>query len=194
MTDYFALLDQPRRPWLDEQQLKEIYHAKTRQLHPDANAAEDTGHYSNSFAELNDAYRTLCDPKLRLDHLLRLANADASANDSIPPDVQQLFPTVSSAIGEASGLVGKIGAASSALTRGLLQPDLLRVRTEVERVLATLARLHVAAVDELRSLDASWAAKSTERLAKARRLQLTFGYLARWIAQLEELRFQLSNA
>ena len=45
MTDYFALLDEARRPWLDPEKLKEKYFALSRVAAPDA--------------ELNEAYRVL---------------------------------------------------------------------------------------------------------------------------------------
>ena len=38
MIDYFALLDQPQAPWLDLAELKDAYHKKTLQAHPDAQA------------------------------------------------------------------------------------------------------------------------------------------------------------
>ena len=39
MIDYFALLDQPRVPWLDLNELKNAYYQKTLQAHPDAQMA-----------------------------------------------------------------------------------------------------------------------------------------------------------
>ena len=35
MADYFALLDEPRRPWLDPEELKAKFHALTATVHPD---------------------------------------------------------------------------------------------------------------------------------------------------------------
>ena len=60
--DYFALLDQPRKPWLDVDLLKEKYHARAREAQPDEN--------------LNEAFRVLTDPKSRLDDLLGTPNYD----------------------------------------------------------------------------------------------------------------------
>ena len=41
MTDYFALLEQPRAPWLDPRGLKEAYHRQTLQTHPDTAAPDN---------------------------------------------------------------------------------------------------------------------------------------------------------
>ena len=71
MTDYFALLGEARRAWLDPEKLKEKYFALNR-----ATAAD---------AELNEAYRVLSDPKLRLHHLLTLDGAELTASRQVPP-------------------------------------------------------------------------------------------------------------
>ncbi|MBV9009688.1 MAG: DnaJ domain-containing protein [Verrucomicrobia bacterium] len=93
MTDYFALLDQPRRPWLDQEQLEAKYHELARDTHPDATPS------SSGFAEVAAAYRTLRDPKLRLQHLLTLeGKVPASASSDIPPDLVELFMEIVPAI------------------------------------------------------------------------------------------------
>ena len=88
MIDYFALLDQPRAPWLDLDELKEHYHQKTLLLHPDAQSNQPSGEANVMFANLNEAYQVLQDPKRRLLHLLTLAGAAPSSTNQIIP--QQL--------------------------------------------------------------------------------------------------------
>ena len=87
MTDYFALLEQPRMPWLDPAPLKEVFHRKTLEQHPDATAAGS----EDRFAELNAAYQALQDPKRRLHHLLSLENRAPAANQMVPQELQELF-------------------------------------------------------------------------------------------------------
>ena len=65
MTDYFALFGEARRPWLDPAELKEKYFAFSRTAAPSA--------------ELNEAFRVLSDPKLRLQHLLTLEGVELNA-------------------------------------------------------------------------------------------------------------------
>src|ERR1700722_18685361 len=75
MTDHFALLDEPRRPWIDPELLKEKFLALSSQVHPDrihqSSAAErkDAGEH---YACLNQAYNCLREPKEQLRHLLQL--------------------------------------------------------------------------------------------------------------------------
>jgi len=85
MTDYFALLGQPRKPWLDPEQLKQKYHELARQSHPDKN--------------VNEAYRVLADPKSRLQHLLALEGvALAASSNEIPEELTDLFMAIAPAL------------------------------------------------------------------------------------------------
>lgn len=83
MTDYFALFDEPRSAWLDVDALKQKFHARARNDHPDAGGT--------AFQELNAAHRALADPKLRLAHLLELNGAPPPAITQPPPDLVDLF-------------------------------------------------------------------------------------------------------
>ena len=85
MTDYFALLEQPRKPWLDPEELKQKYHELARRSHPDEN--------------VNDAYRVLADAKSRLQHLLALAGvAPAASSNEIPEELTDLFMAIAPAL------------------------------------------------------------------------------------------------
>ena len=75
MTDFFALLNEPRRPWINPDSLKEKFLALSGNLHPDRvhNASEpEKQEAGRRYAELNSAFITLADPKTRLQHLLEL--------------------------------------------------------------------------------------------------------------------------
>src|SRR5436309_5157524 len=89
MTDYFALLGEPRRPWLDPEKLKAKFLALSAEIHPDrfhsAPAAEKQATHER-FPRLNAAYQVLREPKDRLRHLLEL---ELSAK---PAEVQQTSP------------------------------------------------------------------------------------------------------
>ena len=75
MTDNFALLDEPRRPWLDTDLLKSKFLALSATVHPDkihsASDAEKAA-AAQSFARLNTAFTCLAEPKARLLHLRAL--------------------------------------------------------------------------------------------------------------------------
>ncbi len=196
MTDFFALLNQPRRPWLDEAALKESYHGKTRELHPDARRQDrrEANSFPYSFAELNEAYRALSSPASRLQHLLGLnGESEAARTHSIPPRVEELFPAINAAISNAKLIAQKLDQRNTALGRGLLAMDLARARSELERCEKTLSQLNDASLADLRALDSEWDAASRLRREHARELQTTFTYLSRWRSQIGELRLQLGS-
>ena len=84
MIDYFALLDQPRAPWLDLDELKNTYYQKTLQAHPDAQTTRARADATDAtFASLNEAYQVLQDPKRRLHHLLSLEGAAPSSTTDL---------------------------------------------------------------------------------------------------------------
>src|ERR1051326_2841375 len=79
MADFFALLDEPRRPWLDPELLKTRFHALTAAIHPDRvhSAGDEEKKAANlRYAELNAAYQCLREPKERLRHLLELERGE----------------------------------------------------------------------------------------------------------------------
>ena len=69
MTDCFALLDEPRRPWLDPDLLKRKFVALSATEHPDrahSGTAQEKQVAQEHFAELTVAYNRLKEPKERL--------------------------------------------------------------------------------------------------------------------------------
>src|SRR5580704_14000879 len=93
--DYFALLGQPRQPWLDAHALKAAFLQQSARLHPDrvqAGNDVDQAAATDRFAELNGAYNCLREPKDRLLHLLELESGAPPANvQSVPADTLDLF-------------------------------------------------------------------------------------------------------
>ncbi len=156
MTDYFALLDQPRKPWIDLKELEKKYHALARATHPDQ-SKEPTA----DFADVNRAYRVLRDPKLRLEHLLALeGHKIASATTEIPNDLAELFMEVASTMktGDEKQMTG---------------------------LLTRLEQHFEEALKQLRALSEKWNGDATA-LSEAEHLQQRFSFLTRWKDLLAE--------
>jgi DnaJ-like protein len=189
MTDYFALLEQPRAPWLDPAALKEAYHRKTLQSHPDTATPE----HANDFAELNDAYQVLQDPKRRLHHLLSLENcAPPSANQIIPGELQDLFLLIGALNQRANLLLEKIRTTSNALSRSLLKPQIVELQKKVGNLREKVRNLDAAANERLREINSAWQHDPAVQVTELSNLYSRFAYLSRWSAQLDEVAFQLS--
>jgi len=186
MIDYFALLDQPRAPWLDPVALKDTYHRKTLQNHPDTATPSDA---ESGFAELNEAYQILQDPKRRLHHLLELeGHAPTSTNQTVPQELHDLFPAITALTQRASLLLDKTRTASNALSRSLLKPHMLEVLKETKELRAKIQDLFDASLTQLRQINSRW----RDEVAALSNLYFAFAYLTRWSAQLDEVAFQLS--
>ena len=107
--DNFALLGQPRQPWLDPDSLKAAFlEISARRIptafqrRPRAEQAAATGRY----AELNAAYNCLREPKQRLLHLLELESGAPPANvQDIPPGTMDLFMEIGQVCREADGIL-----------------------------------------------------------------------------------------
>jgi len=188
MTDYFALFEQPRRPWLDPEELKQVFHQKTLETHPDAQTEPGE---NETFTQLNEAYQVLREPKRRLQHLLSLEkSAPATKNVPVPANIEQLFPVVAALMQEMDGLVQKL-ASASALSRSLVRPELLKTAGKARQMQAALTQLHDKAVAELRELSQSWLPGRMNHETELHSLYLQFAYVTRWLGELEEKRTQL---
>jgi curved DNA-binding protein CbpA len=189
MTDYFALLEQPRGPWLDLTRLREAYHRKTLQTHPDT-AAPDR---ESDFAELNEAYQVLQDPKRRLHHLLSLENCvPPSANQEVPQELQELFLLIGGLSQRANLLLEKNRTTTNALSRSLLKPQMVEMQREVGGLREKVRALDDSAKVELRQINSDWQHNRAAQISALSNLYFRFAYLGRWSAQLDELAFQLS--
>ncbi len=188
MTDFFALLDQPRQPWLDSEKLREAFHEGSRGTHPDAGGSEA------AFAQINEAYRVLQNPRLRLHHLLTLENhAPAAAGQAVASDIADLFQSVAAASQEADATSRKLAVASNPLSRSLLQPELRGARGRLDEVSSVLQILHDKANNELKALNDSSQLSAENRVAEIQRLVGRFAYLTRWMSEIDEKRAQLAS-
>ena len=192
MTDYFALLEQPRRPWLDPEKLKQAFHEKARSAHPDAQQPEaGIGRADESgFAEINEAYQVLLSPKRRLHHLLSLCGDPPVAGATVPREIEERFLAVATLSQETEAVVRKLSAATTPLSRSLVQPEMLDAQNRIGAVLEDLRRLEHQAVAELQRVSESW--NGAETNSSLQYLYLRFAYLDRWTAELQEKRTQLT--
>ena len=189
MTDYFALLDHPRAPWLDPASLKDAYHRKTLQTHPDTAATDQT---EVSFVELNEAYQVLQDPKRRLQHLLELEDcAPSSTEQMVPQELHDFFPAIGALTQRANLLLERLKTASNALSRSLLKPELLQLQKETSELREKIQVLSDVSLGQLRDLNSRWLTNRSEEIKPLSHLYLIFAYLTRWSAQLDEIAFQL---
>jgi DnaJ-domain-containing protein 1 len=192
MTDYFQLLDEPRRPWLDPERLKEKFLQLSAGAHPDrvhaASEAERSEAQRRS-TELNAAYHCLREPASRLRHLLELELG------AVPPDIQRVPPALMDLSMEIAGLCRQ--ADSFLLEKDRATTALLKVQAfergqewteklqSLRQKVETLLDSETAA---LKNLDGQWndAADHAGCLRRLEEICRLLKYFNRWQAQLQE--------
>jgi DnaJ-domain-containing protein 1 len=190
MPDYFAALAQPRRPWLDDDALKEAFHRASAALHPDVAGTGD----ARSFADANAAYGALREPGGRLRHLLELeAPEELARPQPIPSDFGDFFLRVAELRGALDAFQKKQALATGALASALLAEERLSLEERIDAVRAELDAACSAALDALRILDGAWETRPADAFQQLAALHHRFAYLSKWRAQLQEAAFKLSN-
>ena len=200
MTDFFALLNEPRRPWLEPETLKAKFLKLAAETHPDkqrsTNEAEKNT-VNRRYAELNTAFQCLSEPKSRLRHLLELElGAKPKDIQQIPPGLADLFAEVAMLCRDTDAFLTEKGKAMSPL----LQVRFFeRAQEWIERLNdlhKKLNGLREKLANELRSLDEKWVVASENSrggiLPKMEELYRLFGYFNRWNSQIQERVVQLS--
>ena len=195
MTDYFALLDEPRRPWLDIESLKSKFLARSTEVHPDRiHGASDVDRRlaNQRYTELNSAYACLREPRDRLRHLLELELGRQPADLQAPSDLADLYMEVAVACREADGFLVRQATVTSPLLRA---QRVAAAQGGVERLTAlqqTSSGYHEKLLTQLRALDVVWAERAT--VASARSALLAelddlcrrLGFVSRCHAQIQE--------
>jgi molecular chaperone HscB len=91
-TDYFALFEMPRKLWIEMNALEQKFLQLSWKLHPDnfVKATETERELSlKRSSELNDAYRVLRDPVLRVEYLLGIEDMrkEGEHKQQAPPEL-----------------------------------------------------------------------------------------------------------
>jgi curved DNA-binding protein CbpA len=199
VTDYFALLDEPRRPWLDVDSLKQKFLSLSATVHPDKIESKnelDKQAAAKNFAELNAAYNCLAAPKSRLLHLLELERgAKPKDIQQIPATLADLFAEVATVCRDTDRFLTEKTKAASPLIQVQLFERAQGWTDQLHGLQKKLGGLHGELLAKLKSLDTLWAGDPTGRpmvLNDLENLYRLFSYFNRWNAQIQERVVQLS--
>ncbi len=201
MTDYFALLNEPRRPWIDPDSLKQKFLGLSAEVHPDRvhnSEEQEKQRAQERYTGLNAAYNCLREPKSRLQHLLELElGVKPGTVQSIPADLMHLFLEVSQMCRDADAFLAETARVQSPLLKVRMFE---RGQEWTDKLSALQKRLNSQGeemVEELQSIDREWdqksdPAKRTEVLHRLEELYRLFSYFARWSGQIQERIVQIS--
>jgi len=199
MTDYFILLNEPRRPWLDPEVLKEKFLALSATVHPDR--VHNLGDAERAAAQerytgLNAAYNCLREPKDRLKHLLELElGALPKDIQRIPSELMDLSLEVGKACREADAfLAEKVKVTSPLLQVSFFERGQTFVET-LQNLQRSVNTLNERLSEELKRIDTEWESGAETRkslLPRIEELHRLFSYFARWNGQIQERVVRLS--
>lgn len=205
MDDAFLLLDEPRRPWLDTESLRQKFLALSSAVHPDRvhsaeAAAKETA--TVKYAALNAAYNVLKEPKDRLLLLLELESGAAPRDiQRIPPGTMDLFVDVGQTCREVDQFLTEKAAATSPMVklklfeRGMDWTD--RLGQLQQRINGKRDELF----EELRQMNGLWemapavgdgTRMSQLPLERLEQIYRVLSYVSRWTGQIQERVVQLA--
>ncbi len=196
MTDYFALLNEPRRPWLEAEALKEKFLALSAEVHPDRvhlSSEADKLAANRRYTELNAAYHCLREPRDRLRHLLELELGKKPSDlTNVPDDLMDLFFGVGKVLKETDAFIVE----KSKATSPLLQVQFFERGQEwIEKLgglRQTINSRREPLINELKSLSPTWDGKPQKPLERLLEIWRLLSFYERWLAQNQERVVQLS--
>ena len=204
MTDYFALLDEPRRPWLDPHALKDKFFARSSLVHPDrwhSASADEKKRAQDQYVELNTAYRCLQDPKDRLAHLIELETGSRVGQvHTVPSETADCFIQISQLCRETDSFLAEKRKQTSPLLLARLFEKGLVWTDKIQELQKQLDYSRSSQMQELKRLNRAWEEApdigTPERLKflpleQVERIYRTLSYINRWQAQLQERLVQL---
>jgi DnaJ-domain-containing protein 1 len=203
--DNFALLQEPRRPWIDSDLLKTSFLRMAAQFHPDkvyqAGAMEKI-EANTRYAELKAAYHCLLEPKERLQHLLEL-EAAAMPKDvqSIPPGMMDLLVEIGQICRETDLFLAARATTVSPLLKVQMFEAGMAWTEKLNQLRQRINLRRDELLAELKNMNTAWndapppgspgraAALPLQRLEQIYRV---FSYMGRWLGQIQERLVQLS--
>ena len=187
MTDYFAVLDEPRRAWLDPDALKAKFLALSATVHPDrvhGQSEAERKAAQERYTQLNAAYQCLRETKSRLHHLLELERGGKLQDvQDIPLETMDMFFQVGKLCRETDAFL----AEKRQVTSPLLKVQMF------EQTTAWQDKLNVTGA-ELRTRISSLEdeTKAPIPLPRLEVIYRLLSYYTRWLAQLQERTVQLA--
>ncbi len=205
MVDAFAVLSEPRRPWVDIEVLKVRFREFSSPFHPDRlNSAtpEAQAEASSRYAELNSAYNQLREHRERLPLLLQLESGQPPRDiQRIPPGTMDLFVEVGQACRDCDAFLPRLKAAISPMLKLQIMREGLEWTDRLQQLQAKVNETQKAFETELRNMNPIWesapavgdpARAAALPLERMEQLYRGLSYVARWTEQLQERILQLA--
>ena len=179
MIDYFAVLGLERRPAIDENALKEIYFRKSATREGDS-------------ALLNEAFRTLQKPGLRIQHLLKLEFGEVGAKH-VGSGLEQMFSRVAAALRKADEAVNSFSGKESPLLRALAYQGTRAATEELDQIATEIGTREAGLLSAIKQLDGHWAESKKACHDSLAQVAFELTFIQKWMDQIRERKLRLEG-
>lgn len=205
MADYFSLMNQPRRPWLDPGPLKARFLELSADAHPDRfhTAPEDDRRAATDrYTELNAAHSCLSDHKNRLRHLIELElGGQPEVVRQVPGDTMDLFMKVGQLTRDTDAFLEEKDQTLSPLLKARLFESGMQWTDRLQTLQGEINVELAGLIEETKQLNPIWEAAPDigdparlEALPMQRLEEIyrAVSHLSRWTQQLQERIVRIS--
>lgn len=196
MTDYFALLKEPRQPWLDAGALKDKFMALSAQCHPDkfpGVSPEEKEEIGNRYSELNTAWQCLSQTRLRLLHLIELEAGTKPADvQRIPSGTGEFFMEVGQTCSQAGKFLQEKPLSDSPMLKARRFVEQMTWTDKLTQLQSKIGSLSAALEDELKQITEAQSTGSPLPLGRLEEIYRSLSYIQRWNEQIREKVVELA--
>ena len=196
MKDCFAILGQPRRPWLDADAVRTTFMSRAADSHPDRfhqAPSPDQAAAHQQYTALNDAQHCLTDTRTRLRHFLELERGGRVTDlQEIPEDLMELFSQLAAQLRATDRFLETWNAASSPLLKANLFNEGETHRAAIQALMASIREKARVVENSVREVDSAWgesgpadAVTRDHLLTQLESLYRITSFQDRWTQQLQ---------
>lgn len=194
--DYFALLDEPRKPWIDTGLLKDKFMEMSARYHPDKfpqATPEERERISARYAELNAAYQCLSHTRDRLLHLIELETGKPPSDvQRIPPGTSDLFMQIGQTCAQAAAFLEKQPQTDSPILKAKRFVEQMEWTDKLTDFQNQLQGISNKLEEELKRMNTDMENGAPLPLERLEEIYRSASYINRWTDQIREKIVQLA--
>ena len=188
MENHFVRFGLSPSPWIDSEQLQELFIQCSALEHPDKAAPTKKAEAERQFQQLIEAYNVLRSTRSCLLHFLELAGLPKQRHaQAVPPIALKFFTRVAAVTKESDALIkAKANAVSPMLKVQFMEQGLERL--DLMQNLQSELRANVISIEERLQAIAATISHPVQPLVVDELCEMaaTLGFLERWQIQLQE--------
>lgn len=194
--DYFALLDEPHKPWIDTGLLKDKFMEMSARYHPDKfpqATPEERERISARYAELNAAYQCLSHTRDRLLHLIELETGKPPSDvQRIPPGTSDLFMQIGQTCAQAAAFLEKQPQTDSPILKAKRFVEQMEWTDKLTELQDRLNEINSKLEEELKRMNTDMENGAPLPLERLEEIYRSASYINRWTDQIREKIVQLA--